>query len=296
MTIRRAFLSAVFILALPIGSVLAAPQMLGVIATNDAEPMRCEGTKCSVILGAFCLQRDRSPPAFGTAYTPIGGAGITVVVETGAGDTVRLPADGLLRFYNYAGYTSVRATLDRSRLAGLDPRAIAVEVGARVTMAAIQRDPELEPVDPAEIALAIGPLRAAGEAIFEQPGERNDAARLIASAINLVPEDDARPSSTGEPLQRLAARRSRLIDNAMNMWSEDDTDLPAPGALWQRLAARNAGLTPEGIARGRRMFQACRRESGESVGFGMRDCLQIRHKNLMREINKTYWDSLRGGV
>jgi hypothetical protein len=138
-------------------------------------------------------------------------------------------------------------------------------------------------------------LRAAGEAIFEQPGERTDAARLIGSAINLVP-DDAKMSARDDPLQRHAARRSRLVDNAMNRWSEDDIDLPAPGALWQRLAARNAGLTPEGIARGRRMFQACRRQSGESIGFGMRDCLQIRHKHLMREINKTYWDSLRSGV
>ncbi|MFQ5954933.1 MAG: hypothetical protein ACE5JZ_07715 [Kiloniellales bacterium] len=264
MSVRPIIASTTLFLALSAGTALAAPQMLAVVATNDARPMLCGAEECSVILGTFCLQKDRKPPAYGTPYAPVGGEGLTVVVRTGAGETLRLPAEGLLRFASYAGYTSIRAVLDLSRLAGLDAREVAVEVNAQVTMAALPQPDDPEPLDEAEIALATGPLRAAGEALFERPGERADAARLIASAINLMPEDD-----TGEP---------------------------APGDLWHRLAARRAGLTPQGVARGRRMFEACQRQIATSIGLGLRDCLEMRHDKLMREINETYWEAIKSGV
>jgi hypothetical protein len=264
MTVFRAMPAAAALLfGLSAGVAWAAPQPLGLVATAEPEPMQCHGGECSAILGAFCLQEDRKPPAYGTAYAPVDDGGVTLVVATSTGETVRLPAEGLLRFASYRGYTAVRATLRRQRLAALEPRSIAVAVGPRVTLAAPPEPGDPEPLRPEDLALARGPLRAAGEALFERPGERADAARLIASAINLLPDDDG-PSTQPE--------------------------------IWRRLAARRAGLAAAGGARAHRAIRACQRQVAASTGFGLRSCLEMRHKTLMREINRTFWETLRGGV
>ena len=38
----------------------AAPQMLGVVASAEPMPLRCEGGVCSIELSSFCLEKERS--------------------------------------------------------------------------------------------------------------------------------------------------------------------------------------------------------------------------------------------
>jgi hypothetical protein len=259
---RGMLASSALLIGLSAGA-LAAPQPLGLVATIAPEPMQCDGDACSVVLGAFCLLEERKPPAFGTAYRPIAGGGVTLLVTTAAGRTVRMPADGLLRFASHRGYTAVRATLSRASLAALAPRALAVEVGRRVTLAAVATPGDPEPLRADELALASGPLRAAGEALYERPGARADAARLIGNAINLSLQDDG---------------------------------AAAAAELWRRLAARAQGMVPAGRARAHRAVQACERQLATTTGFALRSCLEMRHKTLMREINKAFWEAVKGGV
>ncbi len=262
---RTAVAVAALIAALSATQAVAAPQALGVVATDEALPMQCVDGECTTILSAFCLQKDRKPPAHGTAYLPVDNDALTVVVRSRAGETIRLPSEGLVRFATYRGYNAIKASLDETRLAALDPVAVSVEVGPRATMTAVPRADDTDPMSEEEVALITGPLRAAGEAIFERAGEKPDAARLIGAAVNIVSADD-------------------------------DTVAAAGPETWRKVAARGAGLSDAGVVKARSLFQGCRRQVAHSTGFTMRTCLEMRHRWLMRDINTTYWKAVEGGV
>ncbi len=257
--------TALLALLLPAFQAAAAPQALAVIASNEPVPMQCADGSCNVILSAFCLQKDRKPPAHFTPYHPISGDGITVIAQTRAGETVRLPGDSLLSFTSHRGYNAVEAKLNLDQLAALDPVTLSVEVGARVTLAPDAEIDDPDPLTEDDLAMAAGPLRAAGEAIFEQPGKGTDAARLIGVAINLFADDDFSAQS-------------------------------ASPEAWDRVATRATGMTAAGVATGQRHFRSCQNQVASSTGHSLRTCLVRRHDWLMRDINKVYWKAVEGGV
>ena len=52
------------------GRASAAPQILGLLATNAPTPLTCNDGICSAQFSAFCLQQHRKSPTAGTAYRP----------------------------------------------------------------------------------------------------------------------------------------------------------------------------------------------------------------------------------
>ncbi len=62
---------AALALVVPVTGAAAAPQMLGLVATDAPTPLRCLNGACVAELSAFCLQRWRAIPAAGTAYAAV---------------------------------------------------------------------------------------------------------------------------------------------------------------------------------------------------------------------------------
>ena len=58
----------------------AAPQILGLIASDAPVPMTCAGGTCTAELSSVCLQQHRPTPATGTVYRPAKGTHITLTV------------------------------------------------------------------------------------------------------------------------------------------------------------------------------------------------------------------------
>lgn len=235
----------------------AAPQILGLVATAEPVPMQCANGRCSALLSAFCLQKDRLPPDFGTAYVPADGAEITLIVTDANGGIRRVDGKGLIDFRSDYGYTAIRADVPLAVVGAADPVSLALELGPRVSMLPRPVAGDIEPLSDAEIALATGPLRQAAEAVLEGASDAARTARATAALINALPESG---------------------------------DVPRDGreAVWSRVASTDATTAA------RHAFEACGRTTDQSVGYPLRTCLEERHERLQIENTHSYWDSLGG--
>ncbi|UCH72865.1 MAG: hypothetical protein JSU82_10840 [Rhodospirillales bacterium] len=255
--IRRTFWILTLVLTAAPGPALAAPQILGLIATGEVVPMQCANGSCTALLSAFCLQEQRLPPDFETPYRPERAETVTLAVTTADGQVRRLDAGDLVQFRSRYGYTAIRADLVLAALGDLRPVAVALEVAPRATMLPVPQPGDPDPLTAAEIAFAAGPLRMAAESVLEGESEPARTARIAAGLINALP-------------------------------LEGDITVSARAGLWGRIAGSDAP------AAARRMFKACGRAVDQAVGYSLRKCLEERHERLQIETTREYWDSLAG--
>jgi hypothetical protein len=155
----------------------AAPQVLGLMASNGTVPLVCDGESCRAIAGAFCLQRWRSMPTYGTAYAPADRARLRLVVTTSGGKLLELPAPPDLRLTAYDGYWTIEMSLPRAALASPGASLVPVPVAG-----------DADPQDADEIALATGAMRTAAARYLDGAAPETDAARFVAALINGLPE------------------------------------------------------------------------------------------------------------
>lgn len=235
----------------------AAPQILGLVATAEPIPMQCRNGACTALLSAFCLQERRLAPEFGTVYEPAQDGSVTLAVVDSLGNAVRLDAAGLVEFRSHYGYTAMWARLSLPLPGGLEPAAVAIEVGPRVSMLPRRIAGDPDALTAAEIAVATGSLRLAAEAVFEGDADTARAARLTARLINALPVSGDVPAGIRD-----------------DIWSRVATS-------GTPLAARNA-------------FLACGRTVDQSVGYPLRRCLEERHERMQVRNTREYWESLGG--
>ena len=103
--------AAGLIVASPHAGALAAPQILAVLATDTGIPFTCADGVCEAELSAFCLQRNRPAPDFGTAYVPAAPGVFTLVVTDANGEERRLPAAEHVAFFEHRRYTAAELEL-----------------------------------------------------------------------------------------------------------------------------------------------------------------------------------------
>ncbi len=182
---------------------------------------------------------------------------MTLLVTARDGRIHRLEAAGLVEFRSRYGYTAMHAEFALERLAGLAPRALAVEVAPLAAMLPRPVAGDPDPLTAAEIALATGPWRVAAAAIMEGEGDAARAARVTGRLINALP----------------AAGDIAAADRA---------------ALWRDLAGPGAPVSA------RQAFEACGRSVDQSLGYRLRQCLEERHGRMQVENTRDYWRSLGG--
>ena len=143
--------------------------------------------------------------------------------------------------------------------------AAAIVVGERTSLLPLPTADHPLPPDAEEVAYATGPARAVAADLFDGDDGKAGAARLLARLINLAP---ART--------RLSTHRRRELWRRVAGAAPDD----AAGS-----AARHAAT----------LFGACQRDIAEGRMFGLRNCLQGRHDELMIDLNLRYWSRLMPG-
>jgi hypothetical protein len=239
-------------------SVLAAPQILGVMASSTPVPLLCDKKECSAVIGTFCLQRDRDIPSYGTPYGLANGEQVTLHVETAAGEIRTLPGQDWLRFAGYSGYSTARMVLPRTALAQLGGGAVAVTIGPGVSLVPLAQVGDANPQSAQEISTATGALRIAAGRYLDRPTIQADAARLVMALINGLPE-------------------SRTI--------RDDF-----GGLWRETITEDltSGMTSGALPLAQRVYQHCDQEPSP------RGCLVTRHRELMVPDNRRFWDETSG--
>ena len=191
----RASLLALPLLAGTGAAVQAAPQILGIVASNGLPtPLHCADGYCSAYLASFCLQEARYAPNSGSEYRLVPGGQLTIIASLGGGRTLRLAAGDLLTIRTRSGFTALRVSLPEARLKALGATAAAVEVGPKTTVLPLAYAGDPHPQSADEVATAAGPLRQIAAETFDRPGETADTARLIELVINRLP-DRSQPSA-----------------------------------------------------------------------------------------------------
>ncbi|MBM3599691.1 MAG: hypothetical protein FJX35_15885 [Alphaproteobacteria bacterium] len=242
---------------------LQGPQALGVVATRDAVPVTCEDGRCTAYLGAFCLEEKVLPPDHGTLYRANRAGDVVLTVTAADGRTRRIDSAETMEIFSHLGFNALKIVLKPATAASLGSAKLAVEVAERAAVVPVE---EQVAVSAEDRAIATGSHRSVAEAVFERAEERADAARLATDMINALPE-------------------RREVSEALRR------------SLWERVATPHAtrGMTPSGVDKARTMFNACNRTVDISLRVTLRDCLEGRHTDVMKELNDEFWKML-GGV
>jgi len=236
----------------------AAPQVLGLQASNGPVPLLCDDEDCSAVAGTFCLQRERAMPTYGTPYTPTYPERLTLSLLTAGGSVIDIGAEPYLRFAAYSGYNTVRMIVPRSLPEVYDAVAVAVHIGPGVSLVPVATAKDRNPQLPDEIALATGPLRQAAGRYLDAASVNADAARLVAALMNALAE-------------------SRTIhDDNSRLWDSTVT------------AATTAGYATDAVPQARRAYEQCRGIAD------LRGCLLNRHREMMQPDNRRFWDESVG--
>jgi hypothetical protein len=247
------------------GRAMAATQILGLAATGGPVPLVCEDGRCAAEFSSFCLQRDRKGPNFEAQYRVGDGQDLTLVLIDDAGVERRLAAADLVTIKTARGYTAVIVSVAERDLAAFGATRAAIVVGERISLLPLPTADDPLPPEAEEIAYATGPARAVAADLFDGDDGKAGAARLLGRLINLAP-----------------ARTRLSNDRRRELWRQVAGAAPddAVGS-----AARHAAA----------LFGACQRDIAEGRMFGLRDCLQGRHDELMIDLNLRYWNRLMPG-
>ncbi len=234
---------------------LAAPQILGLMASNAPVPFNCTGKECTAIAGTFCLQHDRAIPAYGTPYSATHPEQLSLAVMTRSREVRRLPGGDWLRFSGYDGYTTVRMSVPKSFLDQIGGTAVAVEIGPGVALVPKPQVGDRDPQGDDEIALAVGPMRIAAARYLDQSSVDADAARLVTALLNALPE---------------------------HYTIQDDY-----GRLWETAITDEIGKSadPAALSQAQDAYRKCGRSSAQHL----RGCLVYRHRELMEPHNIKFW-------
>ena len=270
MNMRLALVSALAALALP-SLAEAAPQLLGVIASREPLPLRCEGDRCSVELSAFCLEQGRSGPQDGTAYEPVDGRDLTLVATLADGSQRHIPAARYVRLASARSYSAVSASVDAGLAARLGAKSLALAVAPRVTLVPVAEAGDSSPVTAEEIATVTAAQRPLAADVIE----RSHPAELKAVIV-----------------------LNRLINALPRMGGGAPLDLSAPDGLWEKVAGRTMsgeGADARGVAQARLVYESCRRGAHYVQGLTLRRCIEARHDALMSSLNEDFWRVVGAG-
>jgi hypothetical protein len=249
-------------IALPPAPAQAAPQILGLIASNEPVPMTCVGGTCTAELSSVCLQQHRATPPTGTVYRPAKGTQITLTVTGPDGVNHRLRVEAVLSFTSLRQFSAVKVSLPEATVRRLGNGAAKISVGpmASVIPVAIKGDPK--PLSAGEIARYIGPLRTLAERAFERDSDHVNATRILNQMVNRLPED----SNAG--IEKVAG-------------------------LWQQTVGKD--VTAETQKYLKHAVKDCRETLRTGVRSDLRSCLGYHHDYLSGENTTNGWQAMNPG-
>ena len=254
------------LLLLGANGAMAAPQVLGLVASNGAVPLQCDENGCRGDLSSFCLQQPRPNPELGQSYELADPAAVTLLGTRSNGETVRIPASSYLRFASDRGFTSVEVTLPAEVLAELDLVSVAVDVARQAALLPTQDAADPDPQSQEELDLALGAYRSQGSKFFDDTGEAGDAIRLTNLMINDLPKGLRQKTDTD----------GHLVDNAMR-------------------SSAAAMADPAGASLARAYHDTCVGKVDVTHHIdSMRACLEGTHDRLVGNTNVDFWKSLDG--
>jgi len=243
--------------------VAAAPQILGLVASNHSMPMKCENGLCATEASVFCLQKWRMSPVAGTKYSPAGGEGVQLVALGEDGREVVVP-NPELKIVALRGHSAVRIGVDVEWLYKRKYQSVALRIGEKVSLIpeVVADDPN--PQSSKDIEMALGKLRDLGHKLVDTADRNVNTAQLLRHVGGKLP------------------RLGRAHDNVRN-------------AAWDKGTSDLKQINQKALAKAKRKFDRC-----HDVTFGgatsLRQCLGAQHDILMGKLNARYWSASEYGM
>lgn len=247
-------------IGVPFSGAVAEPQILGLLAQNQAIPLNCAGGECFAEVSSFCMEPMRASPRHVTVYHPFDDAQVTVVAKRADGSESRHFAGDIASFVSMRGYAAVRISIPEAKLAELGATGAAIEVGRRVALMPEWNKYSRRAHEPEEIAVARGANRDVGERLVDDGGDRADTARVLSYLINGLPDKGIVDRQTKE-------------------------------TLWQQVATRH-DLSKYGrsaVSDAKDALNYCLGRDPAKTGFSMRQCLERSHDLQIWHLNSVYW-------
>jgi hypothetical protein len=243
----------------------ADPQVLGIVASLEPQPMTCDGNGCVVQLTAFCLEQERKNPLLGQAYVPVENADIRLIGLRADGSTLTLPAAPYLQFTTQRGFTSIEADLDPAVYESLGLVGASVFVGEKVSLLPKGDTEDGDPHAAEEIALATGPNRLTAEQFYDDHSANADALRLTNAMLNALPIG----------------------------YRHQDSD----GRAWDapEVVSLESKVDPAGVVEAAKMHADCQVKVDVTHHVdSMRSCLEGEHDRLSLRQNIDLWSAIGG--
>jgi hypothetical protein len=240
----------------------AAPQILGLIASNVPIPMTCANGTCTAELSSVCLQQHRPTPATGTAYRPAERTQITLTVTGPDGVTHRQSVATALTYISLRQFSAVKVSLPEATVRRLGDGVARLSVGSMASVIPVAVEGDLRPQSAREIARYTGPLRALAERAFERDGARVNATRILNRMVNRLPEK----SRAG--IEKVAT-------------------------LWQQTVGKD--ITNETQKFLKHAVDDCRETLRTGVMSDLRSCLSYHHDYLSGENTNNGWEAMNPG-
>ncbi len=257
---------APLLLLLGASQVAAAPQILAVIASVEPVTLQCEFGECRAEFTVYCIEKLRSSPPVGTAYSIYDPDTLVLDGVRRDGSTIRLAGSELLSITTERGHTAVRMSLPSRVLRQYDLASVRVSVGEGASLIPQPVAGDRWPHSEMDIARATGPLRSAAAKIVDNGGAPVEAARVALRLVNALPRGGRATQSERE----LAWARF------------------APPADVDGLASTS------GRALAKAGFERCSAATISGM-MSLRQCLGALHDTLIGGLNTLYWDSLDTG-
>ena len=231
----------------------AAPQILGLVASNGVPtPLRCENSVCSGFISSFCLQFGRPSPRPDSEYHLAPGGGITVIGRRADGSAMRLAAGSLVTILSHSGFSSVTISLPEGRLKAIGAVTAAIEIAPLTSIVPVAMAGDSNPQTPAEIDYATNTQRRLAQSAFETSSQTSDAAKLTTLVINSLPAD--------EPTSQVG--REAVWKNAV-------------------MQVASAPLDPQGFAIASRLYQRCGAAVNSRMASALGVCMEQAQQDLV---------------
>ena len=262
---RRVLFAALCAIGFQAGSAMAAPQILGLVATADTPTeLTCENGTCSAEFSAICLQQGREAPKNDTPYQTVDDAALTFVVTGKDGVQRRLPATGLT-IESARSYVAVTIRVPESAVRALGGVRVALDVGQTAALTPVAQAGDPEPQTDRDVAAAVGTFRAVGQATLADGSTLAQGYRGMMAMINALHGDADRHTDMQE---------SRLARDTL---------------LGVRMSAEARAFTEERL-------EFCENlASGAWNAGGLRPCLRQQHDAFITNKNPAYWNAAGAG-
>ncbi len=188
--IRMLAFGWIAIVSFPFAGV-AAPQILGLVATVTPLPLSCAAGVCTVEVSGVCLQEHRKAPDIGTVYRVANGSKLTLVVHDRHGKKHAMAIDKLVKITSLRLFNSLSISLPEHFVKDLSRDAVgpSLSIAPLTSLLPVTEVGDPSPLTKHEIRENTGRLRALAEKAINRDEANLNATRILSRMVNQLPAD-----------------------------------------------------------------------------------------------------------